>query len=84
MELSNVKNSVIKLGQAHACESQSGIVYKSGGVSPTIISGTHGYAIGYILEVQILRPDQFLHRCELLEGNDTGNVPGKTQETVGD
>ncbi|MCF0243456.1 MAG: hypothetical protein HUK06_01685 [Bacteroidaceae bacterium] len=38
-----------KLLQAHKCRSEAGFVYDTRGISPTIIAGTHGYAIGYIM-----------------------------------
>ena len=55
-----MNNEVIKLGQIHVGDSQSGYVYSGGGISPTIIAGTHGYAIGYVLEIRTDRQDMFL------------------------
>lgn len=40
---------IIKIGQAHKNDSQSGIVYDRHGMMVTLIAGTHGYAIGYVL-----------------------------------
>ncbi|MCQ2771219.1 MAG: DNA cytosine methyltransferase, partial [Clostridia bacterium] len=41
-------NVPIVVGQAHKCDSQSGKVYSMEGISPTMVAGTHGYAMGYI------------------------------------
>ena len=40
---------VEKIGQAHSVESQSGIVYNRRKSIVTLIAGTHGYAIGYVV-----------------------------------
>lgn len=54
MEHLNNKNSngVIKLGVASVDkDSQCNAVYDVGGVCFCLTSGTHGYAMGYILEI---------------------------------
>lgn len=43
-------HSIMRVGQASSEGSQSGTVYSTNGVSPTLIAGTHGYAMGNILE----------------------------------
>ena len=43
------RKEIQKIGQAHAVESQSGIVYSKRKSSMTLIAGTHGYAIGYVI-----------------------------------
>ena len=65
--MSNKK--ILKCGQIHECDkSESGNVYLRGGVSPTIISGTHGYAIGYVVvSVRTHTENQLLSGCELLQ-----------------
>lgn len=40
---------IIKVGQVSNEGSQSGMVYDTSGLSPTIVAGCHGYAIGNIL-----------------------------------
>ena len=40
---------VERIGQAHSVESQSGIVYNRRKAIVTLIAGTHGYAIGYVV-----------------------------------
>jgi DNA (cytosine-5)-methyltransferase 1 len=45
-----INESIIKIGQTSTENSQAGKVYDSKGISPTICSGTHGYAMGYIQE----------------------------------
>lgn len=40
---------VERIGQAHSVESQSGIVYNRRKSIVTLIAGTHGYAIGYVV-----------------------------------
>ena len=40
---------VQRIGQAHNAESQSGIVYEKRKSMVTLIAGTHGYAIGYVV-----------------------------------
>ncbi len=42
-------NKCIKVGQT-TLNSQAGQVYSSEGLSPTIVAGTHGYAIGNIIQ----------------------------------
>lgn len=37
------------MGQAHTVDSQSGFVYSPQGTMVTLIAGTHGYAMGYVL-----------------------------------
>ena len=41
---------IIKVGQASSEGSQSGMVYSTDGIAPTLIAGCHGYAMGNILE----------------------------------
>lgn len=43
-------NQIIKLGSASVEKSQAGTVCHVNGIFQTICAGTHGYAIGYILE----------------------------------
>jgi len=43
------KDNTIKVGEVTQ-NSQAGQVYSAEGISPTIIAGTHGYAIGNIIE----------------------------------
>ena len=44
-----VEPSIIKVGQVSNEGSQSGMVYDTNGLSPTICAGCHGYAIGNVL-----------------------------------
>ena len=44
-----MEKRIIKLGQAHTEGSQSGLVYRRDGIATTLIAGTHGYAMGYVL-----------------------------------
>lgn len=74
-----------KIGQISSDNSQAGTVYSEGGVAPTIIAGTHGYAIGYIVtEICADRQNQLLHRRELLEGNDIGTLFCEASPATGD
>lgn len=52
-EIQNKKNSeLIKIGNASQYDkSQAGNVYHEDGISPTLCAGTHGYAMGNILQV---------------------------------
>lgn len=50
MVLEDDTNKCIKVGETTP-NSQAGQVYSSEGLSPTIIAGTHGYAIGNIIQV---------------------------------
>lgn len=50
MVLDNETNKCIKVGETTP-NSQAGQVYSAEGLSPTIIAGTHGYAIGNIIQV---------------------------------
>lgn len=85
MESLKNSNGIQKVGQISADGSQAGTVYDSGGVSPTIISGCHGYAIGYIVEeLQAHRQNQLLSGCKLLERNDNRVFSEKTQKATGD
>lgn len=43
---------IIKVGQVSSEGSQSGMVYSTEGIAPTLIAGCHGYAMGNILERQ--------------------------------
>jgi len=45
------RKEVQRIGQAHAVESQSGIVYSRRKSIVTLIAGTHGYAIGYVIRI---------------------------------
>lgn len=45
-------NEVIKFGNVeNNNKHQSGNVYGVGGVSPTLMAGTHGYGIGYFIQI---------------------------------
>ena len=44
-----MEKRIIKIGQCHTDKSQSGIVYRRDGMMVTLIAGTHGYAMGYVL-----------------------------------
>jgi len=41
--------TVIRIGQTSTDKSQAGYVYSRKGMFVTLIAGTHGYAMGYIL-----------------------------------
>lgn len=43
------RKEVQRIGQAHTEGSQSGIVYSRRKSIVTLIAGTHGYAIGYVI-----------------------------------
>ena len=45
---------VKRVGQVSVENSQCGVVYDPVGLAPTLIAGTHGYAMGYVL-VDIMR-----------------------------
>lgn len=51
MKLLPVTNNkhIKKLGNVSFNNSQAGMVYSIDGLFPTVCSGTHGYAMGYIL-----------------------------------
>lgn len=70
---------VKRVGQMSIDGSQAGLVYSTGGVSPTICAGCHGYAIGYIIA-----EDFVLHRCELLERDERGRFLSETETATGD
>ncbi|XZI06079.1 DNA (cytosine-5-)-methyltransferase (plasmid) [Clostridium perfringens] len=51
-----IKNKMICVGQSSDCEtSQAGKVYETNGISPTLCAGTHGYAMGNIIEPKVER-----------------------------
>ncbi|MDK0621499.1 DNA (cytosine-5-)-methyltransferase [Clostridium perfringens] len=51
-----IKNKMICVGQSSDCEtSQAGKVYETNGISPTLCVGTHGYAMGNIIEPKVER-----------------------------
>ena len=50
LNTSDNKGAVIRVGQVSSKGSQAGMVYSSEGVSQTLCSGTHGYAMGNILD----------------------------------
>lgn len=57
-----MERKIIRLGQASSERSQAGYVYKRTGMFVTLIAGTHGYAMGYVLrkyekEINSKRPD---------------------------
>ena len=45
-----MNKNIVKVGNVSVGNSQAGSVYGSGGAFPTLCAGTHGYAMGYILE----------------------------------
>ena len=44
-----VAKKIIRIGQVSIVNSQAGIVYHRKGKMVTLIAGTHGYAMGYVL-----------------------------------
>ena len=46
-------NKIVRVGQVSNKGSQSGMVYDPNGLFPTICAGTHGYAMGNIIEYLI-------------------------------
>ena len=44
-----MEKKVIRIGQVSIVNSQAGIVYQPKGIMVTLIAGTHGYAMGYVL-----------------------------------
>ena len=43
-------NKIVRVGQVSNKGSQAGMVYDPNGLFPTICAGTHGYAMGNIIE----------------------------------
>lgn len=49
--MKKINKDVIRLGNLSTGKSQAGTIYQTRNtISPTICAGTHGYAIGYILQ----------------------------------
>ena len=46
------ENDCIRLGLASSLRSQAGATFDVRGIFQTICSCTHGYAIGYVLEIK--------------------------------
>lgn len=44
-----MNKKVLKVGNLSTGNSQAGTIYRTGGLSPTLCAGTHGYALGYIV-----------------------------------
>ena len=69
-----MKKNVIRIGQASIDGSQAGVIYGTGGVSPTLIAGTHGYAMGYIMVKDI--------KLELIGQMDNSDGTHESQNRV--
>lgn len=57
-EIMNSDITTIPVGQVSSKGSQAGKVFSTEGLSPTLCAGTHGYAMGNILEVRGMNMDQ--------------------------
>lgn len=44
-----MQKRIVRIGQVSIQGSQAGVVYKRDGLMTTLIAGTHGYAMGYVL-----------------------------------
>lgn len=67
------QSELIKVGNASICEkSQAGTVYHENGISPTLCAGTHGYAMGNILEKNLNNKIY-----QLPHGSNNGGIKAK-------
>lgn len=67
------QNELIKIGNASIYEkSQAGTVYHEDGISPTLCAGTHGYAMGNILEKSLNNK-----MYQLPHGSNNGGIKAK-------
>lgn len=62
------KTYIKKIGNVSFNNSQGGMVYSVDGLFPTICAGTHGYAMGYIMEELQQTNNKIIYDMEVLNG----------------
>ena len=60
-------NKIVRVGQVSNKGSQAGMVYDPNGLFPTICVGTHGYAMGNIIEYFDKKREDFESMNKLIQ-----------------
>ena len=74
-----IEPQIIKVGQVSNDGSQSGMVYSTDGLFPAMCAGCHGYAMGNILEPQVLRAERTEYGKSIRKQYEAGEI----QEKIG-
>ncbi len=72
-----IEPKLIKVGQVSSEGSQAGAVYSPEGLAPTICAGCHGYAMGNIIEPQVLRAERTEYGKAIRKQYEAGEVEEK-------
>lgn len=68
---------IINVGQVSSDGSQAGMVYAPDGIFPTLCAGCHGYAMGNILEPQVLRAERTEYGKAIRKQYEAGEIDEK-------
>ena len=72
-----IEPQIIKVGQVSNEGSQAGMVYSPEGLAPTICAGCHGYAMGNIIEPQVLRAERTEYGKAIRKQYESGEINEK-------